>query len=119
MTDKESMAAAVSRFADLYRVTKHIAVLFFLLGLALLFLGHNLPFSQGWATKVAAGMVLLLGFVYYMPLDNLRRVVEDNVEDMNLVIAAVDNLRSAFSVGQAILVVLIAIVLIEMSLLLF
>lgn len=119
MNSNETSALEVSRFAALLRVTRHLAVLLFLLGLALLFLGHNLPFSQGWATKVAAGMVLLLGFVYYMPLDNLRRVVENNADDINLVIAAVDNLRSAFSAAQAILVVLIAIVLLEMSLLLF
>jgi len=119
MKSQQTPTMEVSRFEDLHTVTRHIAILAVLLGLALLFLGHNLPLNQGWATKVAAGMVLLLGFVYYMPLDNLRRVVRDNADDINLVIAAADNLRSAFSVAQAILVFLIAIVLMEISLLLF
>jgi cytochrome c biogenesis protein CcdA len=119
MTSQQSKTTEVSRFEELHRVTRHNAILVSLLGLALLFLGHNLPLNQGWATKVAAGMVLLLGFIFYMPLDNLRRVVNDNADDINLVIAAADNLRSAFSVAQAILVFLIAIILMEISLLLF
>jgi len=104
---------------QLYKIVRHISYLMYLLGALLLVVGHNVTATPAWVTSIAAAFFIILGIVFQQPLPNLKRATITAPDDVSQTIVAMDDLRAAFSAGQAALVFLIALALTGLSILLF
>ena len=119
MTHFEFTPEQNERINELRNIIGQISYLLYGLGFLLLLVGHKLPLMPGWAVMGAAVFFLVLGVVYHRPLDNLERAVATSADDISQMMIAMDDLRSAFSSAQAILVFLIALALLGLSIELF
>jgi len=91
------------------RKLQHIAILFLALGA--LQLADSFPLTDPvgrWTSVGAAILLLALGWLFWRPLDNFRRIITTEGCDIREVITALKDLRVAYLGAEIILVVLAA-----------
>jgi len=114
MAEYEFSGAENRRVRSLRGTILHIAFLFVAFGALQLAGSFFLVDIAGrWISLAAAVLFLVLGWLYVRPLDNLRRVVESNGQDIRQMMAALSDLRVACLGGEIILVVLVATIIVE------
>jgi hypothetical protein len=97
------------------RKLKHIAILFLALGALQLADAFMLTDPTGrWTSMGAALLLLLLGWLFWRPLDNFRRIITTEGSDIREVITALKDLRLAYLGAEIILIVLAAGIIVEM-----
>jgi hypothetical protein len=92
----------------------HIAVLFLVLGALQLIESFLLRDPAGrWISVGSAILLLALGWLFWRPLDNFRRIISTEGQDIREVVTAVKDLRAAYLGAEIILVVLAAGIIFE------
>ena len=117
MAEYEFTAEENRHIDQLRRKIQHIAILFLVLGalqLADSLLQSNAAPAGRWISVGGAILVLALGWLFLRPLDNLRRIITTEGQDVREVITAVKDMRAAYLAGEIVLIVLAAGVIIEM-----
>ena len=77
------------------RKLQHIAVLFLLLGVLQLIGSFLLTDPAGrWISVGSAILLLALGWLFWRPLDNFRRIISTEGQDIREVVTAIKDLRS-------------------------
>jgi hypothetical protein len=93
---------------------RHISILFLVLGGLQLAQSFLLADSLGrWISLGAALLLLVLGWLFMRPLDNLRRIVSTTGQDIHEVMVAIQDLRTAYLAAEVIMLVLAAGVVVE------
>ena len=97
------------------RKLQHIAILFLALGALQLVESFLLtdPAAR-WTSMGSAILLLALGWLFWRPLDNFRRIVTTEGRDIREVITALKDLRLAYLGAEIILVVFAAGIIVEM-----
>jgi hypothetical protein len=117
---KYEFTAEQSRRIKKVRVTLlHISLLMFGVAFFLMLMGPRLPSMPGGVSMLVAGLLLILGVVYFYPLVNLKRVLAVPDNDVNQILAVMDSLRTAFSVGTFIVLTFNVLTLIAIFALFF
>jgi hypothetical protein len=88
------------------------------LGMFLMLIGHRLDGMTKWVFLVSAVFFMLMAVVYFLPLDNLKRVTDSQGEDISQMLIAITDLEKAFSTAQVILILLSGMLIIGIGLLL-
>jgi hypothetical protein len=97
------------------RKLQHIAVLFLLLGVLQLIGSFLLTDPAGrWISVGSAILLLALGWLFWRPLDNFRRIISTEGQDIREVVTAIKDLRAAYLAAEIILIVFAAGIIIEM-----
>jgi hypothetical protein len=97
------------------RKLQHIAVLFLILGVLQLIGSFLLTDPAGrWISLGSAILLLALGWLFWRPLDNFRRIISTEGQDIREVVTAIKDLRAAYLAAEIILVVFAAGIIIEM-----
>jgi hypothetical protein len=97
------------------RKLQHIAVLFLLLGVLQLIGSFLLTDPAGrWISVGSAILLLALGWLFWRPLDNFRRIISTEGQDVREVVTAIKDLRAAYLAAEIILIVFAAGIIIEM-----
>jgi hypothetical protein len=92
----------------------HIAWLMFGIGVSMMVVAHREVSGVGlWHMTFGAMMFVFMGFVYYRPVDNFKRITSTEGHDVHELMIAMDDLRIAFTAGQVLFVILTALVLAE------
>jgi hypothetical protein len=109
-------AAEENRHIDqLRRKLQHVAVFFLFLGALQLVESFLLTDPAGrWISVGGAILQLALGWLFWRPLDNFRRIISTEGQDIREVVTAIKDLRAAYLGAEIILVVLAAGIIIEM-----
>ena len=84
----------------------HVSVLMFVMGILLELQGHL--FFEGTTLaylSIGGAIYIVLGFVFFRPIDNLRRITTMEGEDIFQLMVAMDDLRIAFTVGTVVYIV--------------
>jgi hypothetical protein len=93
---------------------QHVALLFLVLGGLQLIESFMLSDSTGrWISLASAFLLLALGWLFWRPLDNFRRIVSTQGHDIREVVTAIKDLRAAYLGAEIILVVLAAGIIVE------
>jgi hypothetical protein len=93
---------------------QHVALLFLVLGALQLIESFMLSDSTGrWISLASAFLLLALGWLFWRPLDNFRRIVSTQGHDIREVVTAIKDLRAAYLGAEIILVVLAAGIIVE------
>jgi hypothetical protein len=96
------------------RKLQHIAVLFLLLGVLQLIGSFLLTDPAGrWISVGSALLLLALGWLFWRPLDNFRRIITTEGQDIREVITAIKDLRAAYFAVEIILIVFAAGIIVE------
>ena len=95
----------------------HISIMLVLGGVLLLSVGHIVTDDSRtiWYTVVPAVSFIVLGFVYYRPVDNLKRITTTKGHDILEMMIGMDDLRIAFTTAQVVFVFLIIMAIAEIS----
>jgi hypothetical protein len=114
MTEYE-FSAEENRYVDQVRSKlQHVALLFLVLGALQLIESFMLSDSTGrWISLASAFLLLALGWLFWRPLDNFRRIVSTQGHDIREVVTAIKDLRAAYLGAEIILVVLAAGIIVE------
>ena len=97
------------------RKLQHIAVLFLLLGVLQLIGSFLLTDPAGrWISVGSAILLLALGWLFWRPLDNFRRIISTEGQDIREVVTAIKDLRAAYLAAESILIDFAAGIIIEM-----
>jgi protein-S-isoprenylcysteine O-methyltransferase Ste14 len=97
------------------RKLQHIALLFLVLGVLQLVGAFMLPDSTSRWISVGGGILLLaLGWLFWRPIDNFRRITTTAGQDIREVITAIKDLRAAYFAAEIILIVFAAGIIIEL-----
>ncbi len=97
------------------RKLQHIALLFLVLGVLQLIGSFLLTDPTGrWISLGSALLLLALGWLFWRPLDNFRRIVTTEGQDIREVITAIKDLRAAYFAAEIILIVFAAGIIVEM-----
>ncbi len=107
--------AEENRYIDqVRRKLQHIAVLFLVLGALQLIESFLLTDPAGrWISVGSAILLLALGWLFLRPLDNFRRIISTEGQDIREIVTAIKDLRVAYLGAEIILVVLAAGIIIE------
>ena len=62
----------------------------------------------------SAILLLALGWLFWRPLDNFRRIISTEGQDIREVVTAIKDLRAAYLAAEIILIVFAAGIIIEM-----
>jgi hypothetical protein len=93
---------------------RHVAILFLVLGALQLIDSFMLADTTGrWISLGSAILLLALGWLFWRPLDNFRRIVTTQGQDIREVLTALKDLRAAYLAAEVILVVLAAGIIVE------
>ncbi len=93
-----------------------ISIMLIVAGALLIFFAHSGETSRAiWYEGILAIALIVLGFVYYRPVDNLKRVTSTADHDILLMMIAMNDLRIAFARAQVIFVVLIVMAMAQIS----
>ena len=96
------------------RKLQHIALLFLVLGVLQLIGSFLLTDPTGrWISLGSAILVLALGWLFWRPLDNFRRIITTEGQDIREVITAIKDLRAAYFAAEIILIVFAAGIIVE------
>ena len=108
-------SAEENRLVDqVRRKLQHVAILFLVLGALQLIESFMLSDPTGrWISLGSAILVLALGWLFWRPLDNFRRIVSTQGQDIREVVTAIKDLRAAYLGAEIILVVLAAGITVE------
>ena len=108
-------SAEENRLVDqVRRKLQHVAILFLVLGALQLIESFMLSDPTGrWISLGSAILVLALGWLFWRPLDNFRRIVSTQGQDIREVVTAIKDLRAAYLGAEIILVVLAAGIIVE------
>lgn len=115
MSDFEFGDADNVRISRLRRNLLHISCLFIILGVlqvAAAFLLSDV--TARWIALAAGILLLTLGWLFIRPLDNFRRIVATNGQDIRQVIIAMKDLRAAYLVAEVIFGILVAGLVVEL-----
>ena len=104
-----------SRHIDrLRRKVLQISILFLLLGVLQLIESFMLADPIGrWISLAAAILILGLGWLFMRPVDNFRRVISTEGQDIREVVTAIKDLRAAYLGAEIILIVFAAGIIFE------
>lgn len=93
-----------------------ISIMLILAGALLLFFAHSGETLRAiWYAGIPAIAFIILGFVYYRPVDNLKRVTSTDGHDILIMMIAMNDLRIAFATAQVLFVVLIIMAIAQIS----
>ena len=96
------------------RKLQHIALLFLVLGVLQLIGSFLLTDPTGrWISLGSAILLLALGWLFWRPLDNFRRIITTEGQDIREVITAIKDLRAAYFAAEIILIVFAAGIIVE------
>lgn len=87
-------------------ILAQITVISLLLGVCLMLIGHGLSGMEKWVFLVSSVFFMVMGVVYFLPMDNLKRVTASSGEDISQMLIAITDLAKAFSTAQVILILL-------------
>ena len=114
MAQYEFTAEENRHIDQLRRKLQHISMLFLLLGVLQLVESFMLPDPTGqWISLAAAVLILVLGWLFMRPVDNFRRVVSTEGQDIREVVTAIKDLRAAYLGAEIILIVFSAGIIFE------
>ena len=115
MAEYEFTAEENRHIDQVRRKLQHIAVLFLLLGVLQLIGSFLLTDPAGrWISVGSAILLLALGWLFWRPLDNFRRIISTEGQDIREVVTAIKDLRAAYLAAEIILIVFAAGIIIEM-----
>jgi hypothetical protein len=96
------------------RKLQHIALLFLVLGVLQLTGSFLLTDPTGrWINLGSALLLLALAWLFWRPLDNFRRIITTEGQDIREVITAIKDLRAAYFAAEIILIVFAAGIIVE------
>ncbi|TFG86838.1 MAG: hypothetical protein E4H19_04360 [Chromatiales bacterium] len=99
---------------SLRRKLQHIAILFLLLGALQLVQSFLLTDETArWISLAASILILGLGWLFIRPLDNLRRIITTEGQDIREVVIAIKDLSSAYLGAEIIMLIFAAGIIIE------
>ena len=114
MAQYEFTAEENRHIDQLRRKLQHISILFLILGVLQLIESFMLPDPTGrWISLAAAILILGLGWLFMRPVDNFRRVVTTDGQDIREVVTAIKDLRAAYLGAEIILLVFSAGIIFE------
>lgn len=114
MAEYEFTAEENRHIDQVRRKLQHIAVLFLVLGALQLIESFLLTDPAGrWISVGSAILLLALGWLFWRPLDNFRRIISTEGQDIREVVTAVKDLCAAYLGAEIILVVLAAGIIFE------
>jgi hypothetical protein len=115
MAEYEFTAEENRHVDQLRRKLQHVAVLFLVLGVLQLIESFLLAEPAGrWMSMGGAILLLGLGWLFLRPLDNFRRIISTEGQDIREVVTAIKDLRAAYLGAEIILVIFAAGVIVEM-----
>lgn len=114
MAEYEFTAEENQRIDQLRRKIQHIAILFLALGVLQLVQSFMLaePTAR-WISLGGAVLLLALGWLFFRPLDNFRRIVSTEGQDIREVVTAIKDMRTAYLGAEIILIILAAGIIVE------
>lgn len=114
MAEYEFSAEENRHVDQVRRKLQHVAILFLVLGALQLIESFLLSDATGrWISLGSAFLLLALGWLFWRPLDNFRRIVSTQGHDIREVVTAIKDLRAAYLGAEIILVVLAAGIIVE------
>jgi hypothetical protein len=114
MAQYEFTAEENRHISQVQRKLQHIAILIVVLGALQLIESFLLTDPAGrWISVGSAILLLALGWLFWRPLDNFRRVISTEGQDIREIVIAIKDLRAAYLGAEIILVVLAAGIIIE------
>jgi len=114
MAEYEFSAEENRHIDQLRRKIQHIALLFLVLGILQLVQSFMLAEPTGrWISLAAAGLLLTLGWLFFRPLDNFRRIISTEGQDIREVVTAIKDMRAAYLGAEIILMILAAGIIVE------
>ncbi len=114
MAEYEFSAQENRHIESLARKLLHISILFLVLGLLQLVESFMLPDPTGrWISLAVAILILGLGWLFMRPLDNFRRVVSTEGQDIREIMTAIRDLRTAYLGAEIILLIFAAGIIFE------
>lgn len=114
MAEYEFTAEENRHIDQVRRKLQHIALLFVVLGALQLIESFLLTDPAGrWISVGSALLLLALGWLFLRPLDNFRRIVTTEGQDIREVITAIKDLRAAYFAAEIILIVFAAGIIVE------
>ena len=114
MAQYEFTAEENRHIDQIRRKVLHIALLFLVLGGLQLVQSFLLADpTQRWISLGASLLLLALGWLFFRPLDNFRRIVTTEGQDIREVVTAIKDLRAAYLGAEIILVILAAGIVVE------
>jgi hypothetical protein len=114
MAEYEFTAEENRHINQVRRKLLHIAVLVLVLGALQLIASFLLTDpADRWISLGIAILLLALGWLFFRPLDNFRRVVSTQGHDIREIVTAIKDLRAAYLGAEIILVVLAAAIIVE------
>ncbi len=92
------------------------SIMLIVAGALLVVFAHGGETSRAiWYAGIPAIAFIVLGFVCYQPVDNLKRVTSTEGHDILIMMIAMKDLRIAFATGQVIIIVLIVMAIAQIS----
>lgn len=114
MAEYEFTAEENRHIDQVRRKLQQIAVFFLVLGALQLIESFLLTDPAGrWISVGSAILLLALGWLFWRPLDNFRRIISTEGQDIREVVTAIKDLRAAYLGAEIILVVLAAGIIVE------
>ncbi len=114
MAEYEFTAEENRHIDQVRRKLQHIALLFVVLGALQLIESFLLTDPAGrWISVGSALLLLALGWLFWRPLDNFRRIITTEGQDIREVITAIKDLRAAYFAAEIILIVFAAGIIVE------
>lgn len=114
MAEYEFTAEENRHIDSVRRKLQHISILFLLLGVLQLAQSFLLSDETGrWISLGAAILLLGLGWLFMRPLDNFRRIVTTEGQDIREVVIAIRDLRMAYLGAEIILIIFAAGIIVE------
>jgi cytochrome c biogenesis protein CcdA len=115
MADYEFSDAENRQINELRRNLLQVSWLFIVLGLLQLVAAFLVPDATArWITLGAGILLLALGWLFMRPLDNFRRIVMTQGQDIRQVVIAMKDLRAACLVAEVIFGILVAGIIVEL-----
>ena len=114
MADYEFTDAENRQINELRQSLLQVSWLFIVLGLLQLVAAFMVadPTAR-WITLAASILILTLGWLFMRPLDNFRRIITTQGQDIRQVIIAMKDLRAACLAAEVIFGILVAGVIVE------
>lgn len=114
MSQYEFTAEENRHIATLRRKLLHIALLFLILGIMQLAQSFLMADELSrWVSLGAALLLFGLGWLFMRPLDNFRRIVTTQGQDIREVVIALKELRTAYLGAEIILALFVAGIMVE------
>lgn len=106
MTQDEFHSSLNQRIDQLYQILLHISFLLYGTGFVLVLISLQFQGTARWMATIQAGLFLMLGFVYYPPLNNYQRMAVTERDPVNRFTCAMSHMHVTFSFGLITLAIL-------------